>query len=708
VLEALRGEFSNCKLAQELGERFERALPQLRCKLDKALGRIVGRKFVSTEYDDVVRSYLLLDRMKMKKGVSLVNESEVGTQIPVMADEREFKVNTSARESEETITLTERVIQKKRLILSENTVPSSGSAIEEQGRSFRNATGKVFEAISEQQQHHYHHECVANFPGSNLGGDCMDRLTENVLSWQLRDITTCVRVVLLEQIYTSNCCTDSGSLIDAAELSLSELATQISAGPMAVGCVLSCLEGLSNVIHTHYLVMQWHRCPFDPRNEDPSFLHRCGIDSLDDDSHESKLEPPPCTVAAMATAGAKDEPRRGSCGVSLRDVVHSSIEASFRLFMDTEANGLASVAADGTASATLKQDQQQIDLDTARLTFTFLQLATSREALWRSAEATVIDLLRSMSFSAVDLEAFLTMTWALNTFIHLGLDFCGTASPSLRATIKDVSVRYFLHVHADSFSLLRQMLEVELWHSVPLRLGEVGGVLGLIRRSLTRADSARANRVPFETLGMQQKVLLSAGAGGTIFSSDATIDESDTCDIKGTIRPQKSLLESFHTVGNPLKVIFESILPSHSSSCGRNSYGKGETGRTNINGDHENIFLGLLEADEVKLTRAEGDAHVGDVMTQACVNGVLRFTGQYLQMMSLMGSVSAEIFSGLGQLFDLYLCYVFSHFVDAEFVERLRGRPHRSSSGPPESNRDFQALLLYMDRYGAHPCRPCE
>jgi len=46
---------------------------------------------------------------------------------------------------------------------------------------------------------------------------------------------------------------------------------------------------LANLLHGYYLLVQWHRDPFNIRNNDASYLHRCGIDD-DDDEDDSEEE----------------------------------------------------------------------------------------------------------------------------------------------------------------------------------------------------------------------------------------------------------------------------------------------------------------------------------------------------------------------------------------------------------------------------------
>lgn len=50
--------------------------------------------------------------------------------------------------------------------------------------------------------------------------------------------------------------------------------------------VKRCYEHLTDLMHTYYLLVQWHRDPFNPLNDDIAYLHRCGIDDDDDDDDD--------------------------------------------------------------------------------------------------------------------------------------------------------------------------------------------------------------------------------------------------------------------------------------------------------------------------------------------------------------------------------------------------------------------------------------
>ncbi|RLN11033.1 hypothetical protein BBJ28_00022152, partial [Nothophytophthora sp. Chile5] len=54
--------------------------------------------------------------------------------------------------------------------------------------------------------------------------------------------------------------------------------------------VTRCYERLTELMHTYYLLVQWHRDPFNPLNDDVVYLHRCGIDDDDDDDDGEEEE----------------------------------------------------------------------------------------------------------------------------------------------------------------------------------------------------------------------------------------------------------------------------------------------------------------------------------------------------------------------------------------------------------------------------------
>jgi hypothetical protein len=97
------------------------------------------------------------------------------------------------------------------------------------------------------------------------------------------------------------------------------------------------------------------------------------------------------------------------------------------------------------------------------------------------------------------------------------------------------------------------------------------------------------------------------------------------------------------------------------------------------------------------------------VVTQAAFSGLTRCAGRYLQMMFLMPATAPTVFQGLCQLFDLYVCSVFTGFVSANeravfFGEygSSKGKGGSSSSRMASCALDcrgeFDSLREYLER----------
>jgi hypothetical protein len=67
-----------------------------------------------------------------------------------------------------------------------------------------------------------------------------------------------------------------GDIIDLADAPLSDLYSLVTPD-LSAECFVRTAEFLVEVVHTHYLITQWHLSPFDPKNEDVEYLHRFGI-----------------------------------------------------------------------------------------------------------------------------------------------------------------------------------------------------------------------------------------------------------------------------------------------------------------------------------------------------------------------------------------------------------------------------------------------
>jgi hypothetical protein len=184
--------------AQRYGESIQKLLPLLRRRSDKTLFRTVSRKFAASEYESVIRSYLLLDHMQESMGVQITSPND--RQKP---------------DSEED-------------------------------------------------------------PLEYDDDGCMEGLARRIHRFQMIDIKTCIRSTVVELMCTGGGIHALGDL-DITEMSDEELYQKITPS-LVVPCVVRATEMLASVIHTNYLITQWHLTPFDERNSDLHYLHRCPIE----------------------------------------------------------------------------------------------------------------------------------------------------------------------------------------------------------------------------------------------------------------------------------------------------------------------------------------------------------------------------------------------------------------------------------------------
>lgn len=82
---------------------------------------------------------------------------------------------------------------------------------------------------------------------------------------------------------------NNGELMNLAEVPLNILYRRLSPGMLAPCVVRSC-ELLADSIHTHYLITQWHLTPFDEKNRQWRYLHRCPVDLKTSSSGGSPIQ----------------------------------------------------------------------------------------------------------------------------------------------------------------------------------------------------------------------------------------------------------------------------------------------------------------------------------------------------------------------------------------------------------------------------------
>lgn len=238
---------------------------------------------------------------------------------------------------------------------------------------------------------------------------CLEGLSSRIVRFMLEDVDSCLRTAALESIYASGGANFSTtgfgkSMLELEDSPLSVLYMHIP-GEMLVPCIIRSCELLADIVHTHYLITQWHTAPFDPRNDDTNHLHRCPIDlddvpdDNDDDEDEEEGE--------VQCEEGKSPTHFPSSGQVVKEETRSNIVKAF------EANFKKQAESD-------ERDARTKRLQSARLTIAYHNLAQSRWELWNQLEISLVAALNSMQITS----------WpcAVLDMVKLGEEFCGSGS----------------------------------------------------------------------------------------------------------------------------------------------------------------------------------------------------------------------------------------------------------------------------------------
>jgi hypothetical protein len=342
---------------------------------------------------------------------------------------------------------------------------------------------------------------------------CIEGMANRIERFQLQDIDSCLHMAVLEFIYASQhkkhkaaeeiaivgaySTMNTGEMVDLAELSLLELYNRITAD-MVAPCIVRSCELLADVIHTNYLITQWHRSPFDPRNNDPAFLH---CNAVDDDEESVVF---------------------GSGSTNMETMISNAVSNAI-----------------GIDTLNMKEMSQN-DLLLSKLN---RQLIQGRTVLWDELQKALVEMLRCINISAaVTADDIYAISWSINAMVKLGKDFCGANCQSLSDCMKDKLKEYFNKLHIESFHMVRQIISAESWQNVPIHLDEMGGVFGIIKKNFSVRNSDNTSRIRNTMVGIQIK---SVDALVSLANDDIEIET-------GSVRKGQSLLGMFGAYGNPL------------------------------------------------------------------------------------------------------------------------------------------------------------
>ncbi|CAH0491220.1 unnamed protein product [Peronospora farinosa] len=375
-----------------------------------------------------------------------------------------------------------------------------------------------------------------------------------------------------------------------------------------------CYEHLAGLMHTYYLLVQWHRDPFNPLNDDIAYLHRCGIDDDDDDdedddddsdddhhgkechhSHFSKNRP---------ASNRSKEPESPSRHMRDNGLNHSSSQRS-------------------------RYDQVLCD--------TGMTLLKYRKIVWENMQQNVLEMIKKLDTSyGYQMEHIIALSLATTTFNEIGEEFTGAPSSKIGSVLRVKCEQYLHAFHDDNIELARMHLDTENWLRITTPSTDGDDKVGLLRLIEKRSGYF------FERKSRK----------------DLAVDPIYL----------RRVFPSFHTEGNPFSAansmewlsMKQGIRFCHETNGGENC------GNKTSPPEYNNQRLPVMDPNESEF-----------VLTSSSLAGFVRLCGVYLKMMEHLPHISWDVLRSLNYLFEFNLYVVFTNFITpddiTQFFHGMRG-----------------------------------
>jgi hypothetical protein len=326
------------------------------------------------------------------------------------------------------------------------------------------------------------------------------------------------------------------------------------------------------------------------------------------------------------------------------------------------------------------------ELDIICLRNVLMKLTESRTLLWEDLLRGLVEMLGSVTMtSAVSLDDFLAVIWAIECMVSLGKEFSGSNSIQLLSLIDSKSKEYVQFTHIESFHILQQLLDTDPWENVPIKLSDYGGVLGVLK---SKAQGPRNEHSLFKSvLRAEENKLPGLSKLGILPNSNqgsASPDSSKSSKL--------SILQSFEEHGNPFHFMTQEDNEEEDTESLRSK----QSFIDEISFVMTRIFNEDVSLDSVNrllspsLSRRNQQMNDTLVVTQSLLNGLSKLTALYLQMMDLIPRSAFDIWLKFCEIYDFYICYIFNAFLPAEDRTRFLGKPSKMTLPAPDQVKDFE------------------
>eukprot|EP00550_Attheya_septentrionalis_P001917 CAMPEP_0198287380 /NCGR_PEP_ID=MMETSP1449-20131203/6221_1 /TAXON_ID=420275 /ORGANISM="Attheya septentrionalis, Strain CCMP2084" /LENGTH=1679 /DNA_ID=CAMNT_0043985327 /DNA_START=160 /DNA_END=5199 /DNA_ORIENTATION=- len=388
---------------------------------------------------------------------------------------------------------------------------------------------------------------------------------------------------------------------------------------------------LADVMHTHYLLTQWHRSPFDKQNNDETYLHR------------KATQPTTSEVVDGGTERtANDEKKNDASSDTRKD------DTEFRVPLDDIAENLNK----------------------------------SKDQLWKHCESVLVKLLEEYIVQsskkkketsdagansngenswAVDLEGLHDVHQLSQQMLDLGRGFLGrVVEPSAEWLEKQCVIyrRHLRGVHVEAMNVMGAMLSHETWQLMPVDMDQV----------TTTDNKALMIQNRLERLLSEFSPLLSVD----VRTSNLSTQRSWENHFHSNCQIHSDIFGNFLTVGNPFGACKCNKMKM---SCNESTP---DTSESNVETDDylsesKNESTGSkLYSTIVSMMEGQPDGHQYlPLGTQSSINGLAKWTSRLLTILKKLPLIVDDVSRVISNLFDLYLLTVFRLCVGTGQNERI-------------------------------------
>ena len=301
--------------------------------------------------------------------------------------------------------------------------------------------------------------------------------------------------------------------------------------------------------------------------------------------------------------------------------------------------------------------------------------------------------------SSASCEEFLNIIKTVNKMAQLGLEFCGSDSSALLSCLAERSKSYFASMHSEAMQVLRLMVDSESWEVVNINLNDVGGVLGILKKSVIVSSRRKSKTVKRKNT---DSILVSFAKYGNPFLSESETDgdgeKDDVINLKSKLErvdeeEEEGRSEKGSGKYNEIKEYKNEVEVEVEEDVEEEvEIGFGSSSSDRFNLIAFDRFM-CNDGNDIQNTTSTSI----DIITQTSLNGLARYTGRYLQLMFLLPSIAPDIFTALCSLFDFYLYSVYSGFMVPEKQTILKKYKLSKTTAPAPDKMHETEVISFSD-----------